>query len=197
MIANATDVFEQALQENLSLYTLRPTFDSKDFFQCYREINIARFALETQAKAYFQAIEILTQILHNIAQQPNHTDRDITNVMQIISSIETKSKSLISSAKDIASLLGQAVSIDVDKAALRTMISNLPSLVQQSITTVTNNPDLAQQIAISLNSQISELMVAFRFADTTILQQSDQSSEDVSLVTYQEMINSVPSHDQR
>lgn len=191
MISLVTNSFEEALQENLDLYTLKPSQDHQNFFQCFREINIARFALETQAKAYFQAVEILTTILSNIAQQVTHTDKDITSIMQIISNIESKSKSLITSAQQIATLMHQAVSIDVDKAALRTMICNLPTLVQQSITTVTNNPDLAQQIAISLNSQISDLMISLRFADQTILQ-SSQQPEDVSLLDYQEMINSVP-----
>lgn len=192
MIGTVTDSLKQALQENLSLYCTQQEYNGKDFFQTHREISIARFALSKQAEAYFIAVDIFTHMLLEIQSQVSYDTKQITSILSILSNIESKSQSLLNSARQVTELLGKAVNIDVDKANLKSMLLNLPDLVQSSISQVTGNQDLAQQIAVSLNAKVSEMMVAFRFRDYTEQSQSEAGNPAITFDQFSAMINSVP-----
>lgn len=192
MIANAKDPFEQALQENLSLYITPQELNGKDFFQCTREISIARFALNQQAKAYYASVEIWTELLSNLSTQATDA-KTLTDINMILATIENKSRSLIESSRQVTDLIGRVVSMDVDKTALRTMLFNLPNLVKDSITKISGNKQLAEDISLNLNNQISEMMIAFRFTEgkTTLIE--NQEPIGISFEQLDSMVNSVPS----
>lgn len=192
MIGTVTDSLKQALQENLSLYCTQQEYNGKDFFQTHREISIARFALSKQAESYFIAIDIFTAMLLDIQSQVTHDAKQITSILSILSNIESKSQSLLASARQVTELLGKAVNIDVDKANLKSMLLNLPDLVQSSITQVTGNDLLAQEVAVNLNAKISEMIVAFRFRDYTEQSQSEAGNPAITFEQFSSMINSVP-----
>lgn len=191
MICAVTDSFESALQENLSLYTCDTPESSHNLFQFHREISLARYALSQQAAAYHKATQIFMAFLED-AENQQVSPTLLTNVMQQLSAIENKSKSLIDSVQKVTSLLGQAVNIDVDKAALRTMLLNLPSLVQQTISTISGNPDLAQEISLNLNAKISGMMVALRFAESDATPMAGGGATGITFDQFNNLLNSVP-----
>lgn len=185
--------FEKSLQETLALYVAPPDVSGRDIFQVHREIAIARLALNNQARAYAKSIEVLFQILDKIVNSPIADEgKAITNIMSAINMIEVKSANLIKSVKDVTELLGNAINIDVDKAHLRTMLINLPSLVKKSITTLTNDDQLADKIFCNLNSQITDMMVAFRFSDGSNGVPLLEDDKGITLQQLNEMVNSVP-----
>lgn len=188
--------FEEALKENLSLYTSVPEAAGKDLFQTHREIAIARYALSKQAASYAKAIDVLFNMLAlceeaaKKAIDNEQRSKVITSVMVAINAIEQKSTSLISSSKQVTELLGYAVNIDVDKANLRALLCNLPSLVKDSITSIAKDPELAERISNNLNTRISDLMVAIRFSEESFIQQSQPNG--IIIDQYNNMMNSVP-----
>jgi hypothetical protein len=191
VIKATSDTFEQALQENLSLYT-SPS-QSENLFSFQREVSIARFALSQQAIAYHKATLIFMAFLEDAENQPV-TPQLLTSVMQQLSAIENKSRSLIESVQKVTSLLGQAVNIDVDKAALRTMLLNLPGLVEQTIITISGDSSLAQDISVNLNNRISEMMVSLRFSDG---READNmlnggQTQGITFDQFNNLLNSVP-----
>lgn len=196
MIANVKDPFEQALQENLSLYIAPQELNGKDFFQCTREISIARFALNQQAKAYYASVEIWTELLSNLSSQATDA-KTLTDINMILATIENKSRALIESSRQVTDLIGRVVSMDVDKTALRTMLFNLPSLVKDSITKITGNGELAENISLNLNNQISEMMIAFRFTEGKTDPSNQQQPIGISFEQLDSMVNSVPSQPQQ
>jgi len=192
--------FEQALQDNLKLYTSAPEeLDGGDIFQTHREVALARYALTQQAHAYAKAVEILNTLLETAAEKVNSDPKQLSHIMVCIQSIETKSAALIDSVHRVTKLLGEIVNIDVDKAALRNMIVRLPSAVRSTIEQLSGDNHLADQIASSLSSRIDSMMVAFRFNDerssgvnsSTSFQETETSTENLML-QYNNLINSVP-----
>lgn len=176
------------LKENLSLYSDFAD-DSQNIFNATREIAIARYALNCQAQSYARAVEILTNMLDSLINSGAEDAKTLSSVMLAIQTIENKSKLLIESVKEVTSLLGDVVNIDVDKAALRQMLINLPSLVEETITTISDDATLANQISSTLSSRIDSMMVAFRFdAPQTHKTQNDSNL----LLQYSNLINSVP-----
>lgn len=172
MSLSTSQHFEELLQQNLSLYTTCTTENGADLFHATREISIARYALSQQALAYQKSVEILFSTLQTIEEivTANPTDPAVANlrsqIMVSVNAIESKSKALIESSHRVTELLGKAVSIDVDKASLKTMLINLPSIVRDSIVRVSQNEQLADQISTNLSSRISDLMIAVRFDDS-------------------------------
>lgn len=185
------DNFDEMLKENLILYsTFSEDIEDANIFNTTREIAIARFALNSQAKAYARAVEILTSMLDSL----NGSEASqLSSIMIAIQTIENKSKQLIESVRAVTALLGEIVNIDVDKAALRQMLINLPSLVEDTITTISDDPNLATRISTSLSNRIDSMMVAFRFNDVTPTQsQRENNVSDGLLLQYSNLINSVP-----
>lgn len=185
------DNFDEMLKENLILYsTFSEDIEDANIFNTTREIAIARFALNSQAKAYARAVEILTSMLDSL----NGSEASqLSSIMIAIQTIENKSKQLIESVRAVTALLGEIVNIDVDKAALRQMLINLPSLVEDTITTISDDPNLATRISTSLSNRIDSMMVAFRFNDVTPTQsQRENNISDGLLLQYSNLINSVP-----
>ena len=171
--------FEQELQDNLELYT--QDLPSHNLFSTHREISLARFALSQQAHSYAKAIEILLLILEAASEQAATNPKLFTDVMVAINAIENKSVALINSVRSVTELLGRAVNIDVDKASLSCMMLRLPSLVKETISQASGDTDLADKISGSLNSRITEMMVAFRFNPNSL-----QPHQDVQGITYDE-----------
>lgn len=185
------DNFDEMLKENLILYsTFSEDIEDANIFNTTREIAIARFALNSQAKAYARAVEILTSMLDSL----NGSEASqLSSIMIAIQTIENKSKQLIESVRAVTALLGEIVNIDVDKAALRQMLINLPSLVEDTISTISDDPNLATRISTSLSNRIDSMMVAFRFNDVTPTQsQRENNVSDGLLLQYSNLINSVP-----
>lgn len=182
--------FEQALEDNLALYTELPDTSNHNLFQTHREISVARYALSKQAEAYAKAIEILMDVIDNSVNQSSNP-KALTDIMMAINAIESKSRSLIQSVQQVTQLLGQAVNIDVDKANLSALILRLPSLVRDSISHVSNDPQLADRISSTLDSRISEMMIACRFT-TASSPLEQQQSPAITLDQYSSMINSIP-----
>lgn len=181
--------FQEQLEDNLSFYTTPSTTPDQNLFLTHREIAIARYALSSQAAAYAKAIEIFTDLLD---QKANCTDaKTLTDIMVLIASIEAKSTALINSVRQVTELLGKAVSIDVNKAALQNMLINLPSLVEKTICTVSGDISLAERVKIGLNNQISEMMIALRFEGGESLTQKDNDF-NLAYEQYLGMIDSVP-----
>lgn len=189
--------FEEALQENLALYTSSSP-SSPDLFQAHREISIARYALSQQALAYSRAVQILTTILEESVADLSTDPKLLTNIMVVINNIESRSEKLIDSVQKVTTLLGDVVNLDVDKAALRSMLVNLPSLVKDSITQISSDPHLADEISGALNSRISQLMIAMRFDGGAIIDCVNNSNTSLNQrqgITYDEystLLNSVP-----
>lgn len=186
--------FEEALEENLALYTELPDTSNQNLFQAHREISLARYALSKQAEAYAKAIEILMDVIDNSVNQSSNP-KALTDIMMAINAIESKSRSLIQSVQQVTQLLGQAVNIDVDKANLSALILRLPSLVRDSITHVSNDTQLADRISSTLDSRISEMMIACRFT-TAFSPLEQQQSPAITLDQYSSMINSIPTQPQ-
>lgn len=184
--------FDEALRENLSLYCSASDVPLSELFSTHREISIARLALEKQAQTYFLAIETLNAMLDNAMKNPN--DKILQTILVTVSAIEEKSSKLIESAQRTINLLGSVVEIDVDKARLRAMIVSLPSLVKEVISSVSGNPEMAESISLNLNNRISDMMVAIRFDErnTPVVGNGGESAA-ITLETYRELINSVPS----
>lgn len=183
--------FEQTLAENLALYTMQPDVSGKDLFQTHREISYARYALSQQAQSYAKAIELLTHVLDIHPSEVYSQPKLLTDVMVAINAIEVKSISLIRSVREVTELLGRAVNIDIDKAALSSIVLRLPSLVRESIAQISNDPELAQRISTNLDNRLSDLMIAFRFNPQ---QQTPESSESVGITfnQYAQLHDTVP-----
>lgn len=189
-----TNLFEEELRENLLLYTSSSPVSGKDLFQCHREIAIARYALSKQAETYATAVTILTQLLERKLPHLNLEDPNSANllsaVMRAISDIEEKSQRLILSVQQVTQIVGKIVDIDVDKAALRGMLVQLPVLVKESINQLSNDPNLADSISSSLSEKITDFFSSIRF-DTVSLDHNSQSTDTI-LDQVDQMINSVP-----
>ena len=194
--------FEKELEDNLALYTKHINTTSKDLFQCHREISLARYALSKQAESYAMAIDILMSILEKHRNTKFDAKEDgsvkiLTNILQMIEHIENKSKALISSASQVTQLIGAVVDIDVDKATLSHMLINLPNLVEETVSDISGNKDMAQMVSIRLGEVISGLMSQIRFTESKLEHKSNSSDtnvESISLIQDQVtlMINSVP-----
>jgi len=178
-----TPEFEQVLSDNLALYT-QPS--QQNLFSTNREISYARYALTQQALSYQRAVELLSAFLESAASQEINA-KLLTDVMVSINAIEQKSISLIRSVREVTSLLNQAVNIDIDKAALSSFVSRLPSLVRETVNRI--DPNLSDKIASSLDVQLSEMMVAFRFNQQTITQSNPQG---ITFDQYAQLHDSVP-----
>ena len=185
--------FEQALQDNLALYTTQPDVSGKDLFQTHREIAYARYALTQQANTYAKAVEILSTLLETATEGAVHNAKLLTDIMVAINAIEMKSISLISSVRAVTELLGRAVNIDVDKAALSSMVLRLPSLVRETISSASNDPLLADKIAGSLDAKISEMMVAIRFNSVDYAGAALDGPQGISYEQYVSLHDTVPS----
>lgn len=195
MISVPKSTFEQALQENLEVYCQPSTVPEANLFQCNREISIARFALNEQAKAFYAAVQIYHSILEDISNRDIQEEKTLTDVQRVLRDLETKSKSLIESASKVTDLIGRAVNIDIDKGALRSMMLSLPSLVKDSIKTITGNGELAEEISLNLNNRISDMMIAIRFSDSTLSAgaQDGGSLQQPTIDELHGMMNSIPS----
>lgn len=195
MIHKKSD-FEESLKENLLLYVCDPDVQGRDLFQVHREISIARYALSQQAQAYAKAMEFLTNLLEKAIEQSEKPGIDhakiVSNIMVAIGTIESKSALLINSVKTVTELLGAAINIDVDKAHLRSMVVALPSLVKESISSLTQDEQLASKVYNNLNNRITEMMIALRFQDGETTTFGIEDQRGITLDQYNEMINSVP-----
>lgn len=187
MIAS-NKTFDQLLEENLSLYTAFPE-QGQSIFSLNREVAIARFALSKQAEAYSLAVEILTELLYQVRDNSDKSN-SLTSVMVAIQSIEQKSQSLIDSVQKVSTLLGSIVNIDVDRAALRNMLINLPSLVKETISSIAGDSQLAERISSGLDARISNMMIAFRF--DSFVAPVGQQPQGIVLEQYSQMVDSVP-----
>lgn len=195
-VMNNRSTFEQVLHENLQTYVCTPDINEANLFQTHKEISIARYALSCQAMAYHHAMKILLEQLDFCQGRLSDDPKLRTDIMTTLVAIETKSKQLIQSAREVTELLGKAVEIDIDKGALRTLLINVPSIIEKSVTRVSGNPELAKNISLSVNNQISDIMIALRITrdDDMQMQQTSSGGNGIDVVTFQEMLNSVPSH---
>jgi hypothetical protein len=187
--------FEKALAENLSLYCCEAPFHGKDLFQTHREVALARYALTQQANTYQFAIQLLTRMLEESTDSATTNPKLLTSVMVAINSIEQKSVHLISSVRAVTDLLGKAVAIDVDKAALSSILLRLPALVKESISSISDDPLLADQISSNLDIRLNEMMQTLRFNPDHLSSQasaSGYSNIGITFDQYQSLHDSVP-----
>lgn len=189
--------FDEVLKENLATFCSDSEFSHQNLFQATKEIAIARLALQKQAEFYLKAVELLTILLENAASTLAGDPKIVHQILASIDSIEQKSIALIKSSREVTGLLGQAVNIDIDKAALSQMLIRLPTLIKQVIEDNTSDPQVAERIASSLDSKLSELMVAFRFDSTSLSPATvDGEVKGISFDQYSSLYNTVPSQPQ-
>lgn len=185
--------FEQVLEDNLALYVSDPDFPDQHLFKTHREISLARYALSKQAEAYARTVEILLTLIDRAIdrQDPTTNPQLLSNLMVNLAEIERRSSALINSVRSVTELLGKAVTIDVDKASLSALVIRLPSLVRESINKVSNDPHLADRVSSSLDSKISELMIAMRF--TSVSGDGAQvAGAPITVEQYHGLINTIP-----
>ena len=161
----------------------------------HREISIARFALEKQFRAYAIALENLNALLEFQTQETvTHSGPNpqavATSIFTLINTIEAKSERLIRSAKEVTEILGNAVSIDIDKANLHSLLISLPALLRETVEHTTSNPQLASEISRSLTERLESLMHSVRFSNESLPQQ--QSTPGITFEQYSQMVESVP-----
>lgn len=184
---------EEKLNETIELYITDPIdYSDPNFFKATREIKLARYALQKQAEFYSVAVEVYTELLRTAAANAPSNAESLRNIMVAINQIELKSQSLIDSIHRVTELIGKAVTIDIDKAALSHMVLRLPSLIKESISKVSDNPELAERISSNLDSKISELMLAFRFSQPSAIAEPSEQTPGISFEQYQNLFNSVP-----
>lgn len=189
--------FENELADTVQAYCVNPSIDPQNLYNVTREITIARLALDRQAQMYSKSVTMLTSLLEkrfaDIKLDDQKAAQLLASVMQSINYIEAQSTSLINSVEKVIKLVGTASNIDIDKGALKTILVNLPSLVKESISSISKDENLAESISSSLNQKISDFFVAIRFSergDTTISNQPQQMDNILDQVN--QMINSVP-----
>lgn len=198
MLPDATE-FEQALATNLALFTQPNSAPDANLFQVGREISLARLALSNQAHSYYRAISILNNMLNAVEQEFENNGHIfqpemLRNIMTALSSIEARSKSLIDSVKAVTSLVKEAVNIDVDKASLRTLLVNMPSMIEKTVEKVSGDSQLAKNISISLNNEISGVMMAFRFDESgfNAAASPNNPQQGINIDQFKMMCSSVP-----
>lgn len=185
--------FTQALESNLATY-LTSSNDDINLFSTRKEISIARYALSAQALAYQTSMSILFDLLDNVRNTINDNNhKAFTDIMTMLASIEAKSRALIESAQKVTQLLGEAVKIDVDKSALRTLLLNTPALLEETITTVSGDSQLASKISFSFNAKINELMIACRLNRDELVLNGQTQQNGIDIDDYYAIINSIPS----
>lgn len=176
-VLNALD---SDLDEVISRYSSKqPT---QNFFQTTNEIAIARYALDQQAQSYYTTIKALKLLLSSQIQ--DLTEQSLGRIMNLLSMIELKSTSLISSAEKVSHLIGDAVQIDYDKASLQAVLLSLPSLIRELGST--------EELAASVESRIDEMLSSLRFSEksTHSLQRSEPIG--ITLEQYTSLLDSVP-----
>lgn len=184
---------QEALQENIKTYIAPPHLSGPDIFQAHHELSIARFALTKQAEVYYKAVEILTEKLDQASSLSQDDPKLFSDVMVCLNAIELRSIKLIESAQKVTTLLKSVVDLDVDKASLRTMLVNLPSLVKDAIASCTQDENLADKISFSLSCRIDSLMTEFRFREESQLPTVNAGNTPaITHEDYLQLLNSVP-----
>ena len=187
-------VLDELLDTNQESYT---TPHTQSLFSTHREISIARYALSQQAEAYHKAVSLLQNLLDSqqdfSANDPAAAARALTNIFQLVQSIENKSQKLIESSQRVTQLLGQAVSIDVDKVSLYVLVTGLPAMLRDVLLSITNDETLTSRVCTQLSSQLESTLSKLRFSPQVSQQTPIGITQDIVESQYLDMINSVPS----
>lgn len=179
---------DEVLKNNLERYT-SPSEYGPELFSTHREIAIARLALNNQAEAYHKAMTALQLVLDRAIQAAD--ERSVANIFIAIEAIEKKSQSLIDSVQKVTSLLGQIVEIDVDKASILALVSQIPSLVKDTISIVSEDETLADRISGRLNERLMHVMQTCKWNQPE-QQEAKPSGAVINIDTFHQLLTSVP-----
>jgi hypothetical protein len=178
-----SDLLEEAISVNLLRYLEYNKDTNPAYFKARREVAISRLALQKLTDAYHSTVVWL-----EAAQQQLPTDQ--AQVLTLTALVESKGRSLIEHALKVTQTLKIGADIEavlstrLDGVQVYSVISQLPALLQETVTRITNDPQLAASIAEDFNRA---LQGALNVIDSTPATAGHITEKQVI-----DMLNSVP-----